>query len=1273
MNLDQIEFEEDDLLDFEKDADTFIDNDLLEEILLLTSLFENIQPLTLETIQQFLLYKKLSYRMPKIRAELKKVSKYYNDLRFNRIKLNNNSFAYYVLKKYFSSQDIEDFIFSVFEWMSISPYLLEDFIGSFILFIKHNNLLSETKFNESITLFIETLKDDSIRISEIGMFLINNSEYWELSFKFINRAVDLENSEAISFLGYSYLTGNKISKDIVKAERLLTRASELGSIKSKLILASVLFNGEGLEKNVERGYSILKQAVELGSKKAKYNLALRYSFGIDIPVDLDKSNQYLWELIDVDYVDAMRLMGCKLVSGDGVVRDVYQGLELLKKSTNKGSKSAKFELARYLTTVFETEIEFEEGLQYLEELVQENHVDSKRHLSELIISGQCVKKDIDIGIKLLMELVNDGDEESIVEYARLHFEGGSVFDRDINKGQEVLENFINNSQEANIASSYLGELLVYGQYVERNPEKGISLLEKSSDSGHLLSIRRLASKYLYGIGVPVDFHKGENILLKAISRGDVSAKYQYSKALLNKKGRTEQEKTSALELLNNAAVLGSLGAKTYLATLLIDGEIIPSNVDKGLEHLNESIALAYPPAMRELGYRQVTGIGIPRSTQNGEKLLKRAILLGDILAKTILGKAIIFGDVENANVSEGFLLLEEASMAEEPNSMRILGTMLLKGVHGHRDKKRGEELLRLASKKKDSLASLQLANMLLDGVLINSNIDEGKQLLIALFEEGDADGTIELANRLISGKAFDKDVTKGLQLLEQASQNNIVNAKFEYAYKIITGENGIAKNLKKGEQLLREALLNSHIDSSRFLAQLLIDGTLQELEPNEGIKLLEKLEKDNDALAMEQLGEYYLEGIYVERNIEKGLQLFEKIKTTKNQECKVNYAVRLITGDIIPKDETKGMKLLAETALSGSQMAKYRLAEVYIFDRLATNKIEEGLGILSELVQDGDDNAKETWALLLIHGHGLKRDAQKGIEMLEHLVKKDNLSSMLTYSKLLLEGRYIPKDTIKGEKLLKHLCHKGVAKADYMLANRYLLGEGLKKHVANGIEKLRKAANLSVRPAMLEYGMRLKKGNKVQKNETKGNEFIDKALKNAKADELHELGVVAYQNKDNELATKLLFEAYNKGTDDSGSSLVYMYRRNELRCDMSKINGFSLLQKGLLNNSTTAVLNLVLMLVRDEKSEEVWRMADEIIRKSSECSLSMDWWYDISEHDDDEGHLIIGWLAKHEKICDISNIRYQERFKKLLTRGWYIPDWMLEENSVQENKGILVN
>lgn len=53
------------------------------------------------------------------------------------------------------------------------------------------------------------------------------------------------------------------------------------------------------------------------------------------------------------------------------------------------------------------------------------------------------------------------------------------------------------------------------------------------------------------------------------------------------------------------------------------------------------------------------------------------------------------------------------------------------------------------------------------------------------------------------------------------------------------------------------------------------------------------------------------------------------------------------------------------------------------------------------------------------------------------------------------------------------------------------------------------------------------------------------------------------------------------------------------------------------------------------------------------------WWHDLAKADDPEGHLVLGWLARHGLAPDPDGWPVARRLDAARS-AWAVPDWMYE-------------
>lgn len=1255
LNMDILEkIDDEDKIFYENEANICLENLLLEETVILLAILQPISAFKLENLQSFLSYKKLNYRLPHIKNELKKLKNQINDYRFNRIQLLNASYASYIVNDFFSESDIQEFVLSIYEWIIHKKIFETDFICKFIFNIEKNKIISQDTSMKKIDELINVIEDNTI-LFDIAISLTKEYDLLKISVKFFEKAANQKHADSLHFLGKIYLKGNKLKKDFAKAEYYFLEASKLDHIDSKLVLSSIYFKGKEIEKNSIKGMTFLNEAIELGSDFAKYTLGVRLLLGIDVIVDIDKGNNILEDLVQLDFVDAIRIMGNKYIYGDGLEKNNEKGIELLKRAIEKGSKLAKLELSRFLIQFSSSDNERSEGIKMLYELVEENHIKSKRYLVNLLIKGIKVKKDEEKAIKILKELCETGHKGSKLDYAKLLIENKSN-----EENKKIALDIINELIEQDYinASNYLADILLEGTLVEKDTVQGINLLMIGVEKDNIDCIRNLALRYIYGDGVEKDIKKGKEFLEKALDKGDHYSRFAYAKLILEDENESIIETERAIELLKQSAKQGILSAKRYLGELLIEGEKLPKDIHQGILYMNNVIELGDVLAMRILGYRLLFGIDVIEDVERAIELLNNASDLGDTTSKTLLAYSIITKKIKG-ELSKGLSDLKECSEID-PIAMRYYAIFNLNNMYELADQVEGERLLKLASERGNKLASFDLAKMFLDGFILKQDIVEGTRILLELVNAEYEDAIIEYCQRLISGAGFDKNPKLSLELLKKYSYSSL-DIKYYYAMILIRGTDNVVKNVEKGNKILREASMKGHEESRGKLAQLLIEGTLSEEKEEEAMELFEISIENKDSVAMFYLGTLYLNGIKVERNIEKGIDLLKNAIELNNLESKLYYARMLLSGNYIKRDLKKGLELLKELSNQGDFDAKLELAELFIEGKMVQQKRDEGLAILSYLVEMGDEESKSYLAEIYIYGDFIEKNVEKGIELYEELIIKEHSSSIINYAELLIEGIFLNQNLRKGEQLLKNLAQLGNGRANYLLAIRYLNKDVLKKHISNGKNRLEKSIHLNYEGAKFEKAIRLKTGNKFTKDEKKANLYIAEVLDGLEIPSKLNLGIISYHLNDFIVSTKLFYESYLEGFYDVSISLAYMIRRKEIKGLEIELSLLDLLKNDLEVNSTTAIINLALSFAIEDVETANWYLADSLIRSLPSCNSSISWWLNSSlRNDDPEGHLVIGWLMKYKKIHIHGHLKFTDKLKLAQNKGIKVPNWLFE-------------
>jgi TPR repeat protein/predicted MPP superfamily phosphohydrolase len=1263
-DLDILNLLENDVNEFEMQSSKLYNNlanewilfstDVLEETLLFLSVFESIDFIRYEKLQSFLNYKGYNLRLPKIKKFLRKVDKQITFTTNNKIKLCNKEFADFVVNKFFSKKDVENFITDLFSWICKCLERNYNFTVDFFKYLIKKKLIDKTLFNDQINRFIAQKKEDNKGqyLFDIGLLMLGENKYiMKYAIKMIESATLLNVSDAKGFLGSCLLRGKYIEQDISRGEVMLNEACESGNAKAKAIFGQILIEGEYLNRDSERGRKLLYESSKQGNVGAKLYLATILVTGFGIKPNSIKGRELLYELIKDNNARAMLLMGIFMIDGVSMQKKTDEGLKLINHAIECGNLDAKFELAERLIYGYGILQNKSEGLRLLKELLDIGSIEAKRALAKIYILDGYIER----GRQMFDELIRNNDSKSILEYSRLIMDGKILEEKKL-RAKELLESEIKKNNKD--AMRELGMRLLEGDGIKKDEERGIKLLKSAISLFDVDSMRELGYKFVNGIDVIQNREQGEALLQEAVKRGDVIAKTLYGKTLID--NYTDKDsKNKGIQLLEEAVAFGNIFAKLNLSNILFDGNIIQRNTARGLKLLEDCIDSGDIQAARILGSRLLNGDGVPRDVDNAKDLLLKAIAKDDDLARTIFGEAIILGDIKGFTIEYGLVLLEQATLKEQI-ARKVLGTLLIKGINITQDKQKGEVLLKSSAESGNIAAMRELYDMLLDGRFLNQNIEEGKKYLMKAVESGDELSKIDFAQRLLDGDKLLKDVKKGEQIFNDLIAENNSYAMYLYGERLISG-NGLAQDKSRGEKLLRESMLLNDLDAKRNLALNIIDGKIGASNKDEAIMLLEENISELDETTMIVYGEMLIDGEKVQVNVDRGIELLENCVKLNNSIGKYFLGKRLLEGKKIGQNIERGITLVLDSSNSGNEKAAIYLSNLYFCGKYIKRNTQKGLEILNKLIADGNENAQALLGYRLIKGDRIKRDRDKGIHLLNNILEGKNYDVMEVYGGMLLDGFFVERDAIYGQMLLNDAIKNGNYYASYILGGRLLNGDGIKKNKSRGVKELKRAMRHNIINAIFEYGIRQKNGVSIAKNIKEGSNKIERVLNIADIEQKYSLGVIAYEFKDYELATKLFYDAYIGNFEEASVSLAYMLRRNEIQGQINLPDIYSILEKPLKNNDHNAYINLALCYIKKNEKNQDWEKVDKIFKNLDYCGDAVEWWYDISKHGDFEGELVLGLMDRYGLIPGLSDISFSERFKKLNTNGWSIPNWMFNK------------
>lgn len=130
----------------------------------------------------------------------------------------------------------------------------------------------------------------------------NSSPYknHKIAFEIFSLAANGNNPKAMVYLAQMYHDGLFVNNNISKCVKYLKKASSLGSVNAKCMLASIAKTGESLDVPIEDAVKYYTEAADLGSLYAKFCLADVYKSGTGIEKDINKAIEHFSECIKAE-------------------------------------------------------------------------------------------------------------------------------------------------------------------------------------------------------------------------------------------------------------------------------------------------------------------------------------------------------------------------------------------------------------------------------------------------------------------------------------------------------------------------------------------------------------------------------------------------------------------------------------------------------------------------------------------------------------------------------------------------------------------------------------------------------------------------------------------------------------------------------------------------------------------------------------------------------------------------------------------------------------
>ena len=417
-----------------------------------------------------------------------------------------------------------------------------------------------------------------------------------------------------------------------------------------------------------KAIELAKPLVEKGNAAAIYLMGYAYETGQGIEASRTLAIENYRKSSAAGYKDATyRLAAILLAAEDEAERT--QGGDILEKAAKDDPSVAGRLLGEaYLRARLTKQADFEKTVFWWTQAANAGDVQALLLLARLHEGqfGFADKKDPKKAMDFYTKAAGLGDAQSMVALGS-RLLNGDKDNRNEEKGREWLKKAIDIKEY----SAYLA-LGDFEEFVKKDPKAALALYERGKDAGQVDCILRAADAYIQGKGTDKDPGRGLSLLENAAKAGSAVAHYR-----LAVKGLSAEKPEMLLGYshLLAAATGGLPEAQNELGLLYLSGKLAAdgklADAPAGVAWLTRAAQGGLALAQNNLGALFEQGAGVPQNLGNAGQLYALAANQGHAAATLALARLYSKGVGTAADLPKAWALATLASERGEESAKKI--------------------------------------------------------------------------------------------------------------------------------------------------------------------------------------------------------------------------------------------------------------------------------------------------------------------------------------------------------------------------------------------------------------------------------------------------------------------------------------------------------------------------------------------------------------------------------------------------------------------------
>lgn len=324
-----------------------------------------------------------------------------------------------------------------------------------------------------------------------------------------------------------------ISKEIEVRENLqvditgILQPINLDSEDSTLSESQLIYKGDQCFNSLEydKSLNFYLKAIEKGNTSAYSRVGWMYFYGFGINQDYLEAAKWYHKSAEQGDDESQQVLGYMYNHGLGLPQDLSEALKWYKKSAAKGNSWAQNSIGYMYYYGQGVKQDYREAERWYRQSAEQGNEIAQRNLGNMYETGIGVTKNLSEALKWYRKAADQGYSWAQNDLGYMYYRGHGIKQN----YSEAEKWFRKAAEEKNVLALYnLGTMYANGLGVNKNSEEAKKWFSLSSENENEADQFSLGYMFFNGYGVSVDKDKAQELMQKAVSRGD-----QFAKEFLN--------------------------------------------------------------------------------------------------------------------------------------------------------------------------------------------------------------------------------------------------------------------------------------------------------------------------------------------------------------------------------------------------------------------------------------------------------------------------------------------------------------------------------------------------------------------------------------------------------------------------------------------------------------------------------------------------------------------------------------------------------------------